>query len=309
MAEQLSSADVVAINSSEEMVGMIYEISQRIPELGFLAASPVSKTSYKTIVRTGLPTAGFRAINAGRARDVGTIVARDVECKYLDASWTADNAALKGIDWSDPIREQQFAHLLSAMKSLQRQIYDGTSADASGFAGYASLFPNSDSDGVVDAEGTTESTGSSIYLVKTGRQDVCLAWGNNGEIAEGDVFDLEMLDGSSNPYMGKGQAIEGYVGLQITNHNSLVRICNVTEDSDKGATDDLIYEGLMEFAERYGMTPDGIFMSYRSLKQLRASRTATNAVGAPAPTPTDVEGIPVFPSLGITDTETLLTAA
>jgi hypothetical protein len=50
-------------------------------------------------------------------------------------------------------------------------------------------------------------------------------------------------------------------------------------------------------------------MSYRSLRQLRDSRTATNAVGAPAPTPTDVDGIPIYPTLGITDTEALLTDA
>lgn len=308
MATQLSTADVVAINSSESTVGMINQISKQIPELGFLAASPVEKTAYKTIVRTALPSAGFRAIGTGRVRDVGTIAARDVACKYLDASWSADAAAISGIDWGNPVQEQQQAHLLAAMKDLQAQIYYGTGADAAGFAGYASLFPNSNSDGVIDAGGTSASTGSSIYLVKTGVQDVCLAWGNGGKIEEGDVFDTVLLDGSSNPYNAKAQTVAGYVGLQITNYNSLVRIANVTADAGKGATDDLIYSGLTEFARRYGLMPDGIFMSYRSWGQLRTSRTAVNATGASAPLPTDVGGIPVYPTLGLGNTEAIITA-
>jgi hypothetical protein len=309
MAERLTSADVVAINSSEEMIGVILQVAKQVPELAYLAASPISKTKYSTLVRTALPTAGFRAINAGRDRNVGTVVSRTVECKYLDASWDADNAALSGIDWGDPIRDQQVAHMLAAMKSLQRQIYDGTGADAAGFPGYASLFPNSDSPGVIDAGGTTGSTGSSVYLVKTGEQDACLAWGNDGRVEAGEVYPTQLTDGDGKTYHGKAQSIEAWAGLQITNHNSLVRICNITEDADKTLDDDLIYKALMLFGERYGVMPDHIWMSYRSLKQLRSSRTATNATGQPAPIPRDVEGVPVIPTLGITNTETLLTAA
>lgn len=306
MAEKLTSADVVAINSSESMVGIIHEISNQIPELGFYAASPVSKTSYKTLVRTALPSAGFRAINAGRDRNVGTVVARTVDCKFLDASWDADRAALDGIDWGNPEDEMRQAHMLAALKALQRQIYDGVAADAGGFPGLASLFPNSDSDGVVSASGVGE-TCSSVYLVKTGVQDTCLAWGNDGAIREGEVIDQQLYDGDGKPYMGRVQSVDGWAGLQITNHKSVVRIANVT--AAKPLTDDLVYEGIMKFGERYGVAPDGIWASYRSVSQLRQSRTATNATGAPAPVPTEVGGIPLHATLGITNTETALTAA
>ncbi len=309
MAAKLSSADVVAINSAEEIVGIIVELSKKIPELGFFAASPVMKTSYKTLVRTALPTAGFRAINAGRTRDVGTLVARTVDCKFLDASWDADNAALTGVDWGDPVLEQQSAHLLAALKALQSQIWNGTGADAAGFPGVNSLFPNSDSEGVINAGGTTADTASSVYLVKTGEQDVCMAWGNDGTIKAGDIIDQQLYDGDGKPYMGKAQAIEGWAGLQITNHKSLVRIANLTEDAGKGLTDDLLYQAIETFGERYGVEPDGIFMSHRSRRQLRDSRTATNATGAPAPVPMEVENIPIMATTGITNTEALLAAA
>jgi len=39
------------------------------------------------------------------------------------------------------------------------------------------------------------------------------------------------------------------------------------------------------------------------LKQLRDSRTATNVTGAPAPRPTEVEGIPIIVTDAIVNTE------
>ena len=308
MATKISSTDVVAINSSESIVGVIHELSKQLPELGFFAASPVTKTSYKTVVRTALPTAGFRAINTGRTRDVGTLVARTVDCKFLDASWSADQAAIRGVDWGDPVAEQQEAHLLAALKSVQSQIWNGTGADANGFPGLSSLFPTNDIAGFIDAQGTTDDTASSIYLIKTSPKDVCLAWGNDGEITVGEQVEQQLTDDNGKPYMGVAQAVHGWVGLQVTNHAAVVRIGNVTADSGKGATDDLIYAGIEEFGKRLGVDPDGIFMSHRSRKQLRQSRTATNATGTPAPIPTEVGGVPVFATLGLTDEEAIVTS-
>jgi hypothetical protein len=41
------------------------------------------------------------------------------------------------------------------------------------------------------------------------------------------------------------------------------------------------------------MFPDVLFMTPRSLYQLRASRTATTPGGTPAPIPTEVFGVPI----------------
>lgn len=307
MAERMTSADVVAINSSEEIVGVIHEISKQLPEFGFFAASPVKKTSYKTLVRTELPTAGFRAINTGRDRNVGTIVARNVECKYLDASWDIDDQAVSGVDWGDPIREMQQAHMLAQLKATQSQIWYGTSLDAEGFPGLNALFPNLSVGGVIDAGGTTESTASSVYLIKTGEQDTCLAWGNDGRIEAGEIVDQQLYDSNGKPFMGKAQKVAGYVGLQITNTKAAVRIANITEEDDATCTDDLVYEGIELFAEQYGVEPDGIFMSHRSRRQLRDSKTATNPTGKAAPIPTEVGDIPLFATNGLLNIESLLT--
>ena len=49
--------------------------------------------------------------------------------------------------------------------------------------------------------------------------------------------------------------------------------------------------------------PNMIAMNRASLKMLRASRTAVNVTGAPAPRPTEVEGIPIVVTDSIVSTE------
>jgi hypothetical protein len=62
-----------------------------------------------------------------------------------------------------------------------------------------------------------------------------------------------------------------------------------------------VYDLLTTFKQ----PPDVIFSSKRSIEQLRKSRTATNATGAPAPTPTEVNGVPLVATESLLDTETL----
>ena len=52
----MTSADVLKINNSEELVGVIDDVVKEIPELQFFAASPVARTKYKTLAVTSLPT-------------------------------------------------------------------------------------------------------------------------------------------------------------------------------------------------------------------------------------------------------------
>jgi hypothetical protein len=99
------------------------------------------------------------------------------------------------------------------------------------------------------------------------------------------------------------QELLAYPGFQVASIYSVVRIKKVTTDSGKGLTDALIFAALAKFP--VGVRPDIITCTRRSLEQLRASRTATNATGAPAPTPTDVAGFPIYPTDAISNIETL----
>jgi len=98
--------------------------------------------------------------------------------------------------------------------------------------------------------------------------------------------------------------VAAYVGMQIGGAYSVGRLANLTEDSGKTLTDALIAELLEKF--KANQMPTHLAMSRRSLFQLQASRTATNATGSPAPIPTESFGVPIVPTDSIVDTETLL---
>ncbi len=303
----LTLADVAAINSSEEIVGVIEENAKVFPEISVISASPVSKTSYNTLVQTALPAVGFRDINTGLDYGTPTLVSRLVECKFLDASWVMDQAAADGVDWG---RSAAFAmalnaHMKAALKAVADQTWYGVSADANGFVGAASLFPDLNADMLVNAGGTTASTGSSVFAIRTGIDAVQYALGNDGQIAEGEIQQTLKEDPTGKSFVSYFQPVKGWIGLQISNHTAVGRIANLTEDPGATLTDDMIYELLSQF--KVGEGPSALFMSRRSLEQLRKSRTATNATGAPAPVPTEVESVPIFPTESIVNTEDLLT--
>ena len=74
-------------------------------------------------------------------------------------------------------------------------------------------------------------------------------------------------------------------------------------NTKQGLNDDLLYELIERFP--VGMKPDGLFMSRRSFSQLRQSRTAYNAIGAPAPYVQEFEGIPIYVTDAIPDNGTI----
>ena len=305
--ERMTSADVLEVNSSEEIVGVIVELSKKIPELAVFEASPVKDTDYYTLVETAEPSVAFRDVNEFREVKKATLTARQVSCKFLDAGWNIDGAAAKKCDWGvdAACAIQAKSHLRAALKHIASQTWYGVSADAKGFAGIASLHPNSDSDMTVDATGDTADSASSCFLVRFGLQDVAYAWGNDGRIEEGERIYTLIFDENGKQMWGYAQPIEGYVGLQITNYKATVRICNLTTQNGKGLTDDLIADALELFNS--GEEPDAMFCSRRSLGQLRKSRTATNATGAPAPWPSEAFGIPIYDTAAVVDTEAILT--
>lgn len=280
----------------------------------FLTALPMvtssNGTNHKYMKETGAPVVGFRAVNAGRELDssVDTVVSLDL--KVLDFSWAVDYALAKA--WRKGgapalIAREGLRHLKAALFQFEKQIFYGTGNDAGGFAG---LLDNAQFDAladgmVVNAGGTTASTASSVWLV-TANQDACCSVMREGNPIElGETVVIDMLDGSSKHFPAYYTPASTWCGLQIGGAYDIVRIANLTEDSGKGLTDDLIYTALSKFPG--GRVPTHIVMNRRSLAQLRKSRTATNATGAPAPIPREVEGIPIIVTEAITSTEAIET--
>ena len=314
---RIGSADLLLVRNSEEIIGIIMEHHKRVPEWGHFPAGPIKKTYYKTLVRTALPSVGFRAINTGRERKKSTYDSRTVECKFLDASWDIDVNASKSWEWGRAAAQEaeRRAHILAAMKAVADQIWYGTSADASGFAGLSSIKDDSDDDQVVDAQGNTGSGCYSCWGIRYSdlndegaptSDGVHLCWGNDASLEIGEIEAVKTYDSTNSGYFyADSQQIDGYVGLQIVSYEAFGRICNL--DSSHPLTDVFIADLLSKF--RVGEKPDELWMNRDGLNALRDSRTATNDTGKPAPFPADSFGVPIVVTDSLLSTESPLTAA
>lgn len=308
--DYLAIADVVA--DALDLTDI--EVTNVLNDAPFFAALPAvtssNGTAHKYARRTQAPVVAFRAENVGRSIDHSIDEVITVTLKILDFSWEVDKAVAdacrRGREWL--IAREGKAHLGAALSIAEKQcIYGtGTGGDAGGHAGF---FDNAGMDAladtmVYDCGGSTATTGSSIYLVRTGEADCCGVVNGDGvlDLGETTVQDFCTADAHLPVYYTPACL---WLGLQIASTYSVARIANNTADAAGLLTDDKIYEALSLFPA--SRQPNVIVMNRRSLKQLRQSRTATNATGVPAPRPTDVDGIPIIVTDSIIETEAIET--
>ncbi|MBQ5790395.1 MAG: hypothetical protein IIW01_08905 [Thermoguttaceae bacterium] len=316
----MTSLDVLKVNNSEELVGLIEDVVAEIPEIDFFAASPVEKNSYQTLTLDGLPSTAFRETGTLREFQTGTLGTRQVACKYLDASWTLEQAVAQQSDWGEDFAKalQQRTHLKSAFYTLAKQIWRGVANDANGFVGLNAFVDKVLGEGgarsmVVRANADAAgSDGSTVYAVRTGIDSCQLAWGSKGAFDEGEVVEQLLYDRDASGETPRtsgawhyAQKLGGWVGLQVTSKFAAGKIEGLSATS--GLTDDLLYQLLERFPA--SMKPQGLFMSKRSWAQLRRSRTAYNPIGAPAPYVDEFEGVKIYVSDAISNAETYSAAS
>jgi len=308
----LTLSDVLQINDQNLADLNVSDLLDDAPLIARMAAIEASNgTEHKYLKQTGAPVVGFRAPNTGRENSKSTDTLVTISLKILDASFAVDKALADSHSRGPEalVAREARRHLRASFAHAEKQLIYGTGNEADGFT---ALADNAGLNGLADAMvigagGTTAGTGSSIWLIRTNDTgDAAMVAGNDGQIEIGDTV-VQAIEDTVNGgrFTGYYTPIEGWLGMQIGSAYSVARIANITEDAGKGATDDLIYKALELFPA--ARQPNLIAMSRRSLRQLRESRTATNATGAPAPRPTDVEGIPIVVTDAITNTEALLT--
>lgn len=259
--------------------------------------------------------------------------------------WDEANGANTDMDY---FSIQEAEEIKSKLLKVEQQLIYGTSLDSKGFPGMKQLTPAltgntlvyatptaPEADGYVrsfiNAGGTTASTASSIYLVKMGPLDAVMKMGGPQGVGgflrpteQKEVY-LEFTDPVDQ--VVKGDTFlktdgEGYVGLSVAGANevgtvrlqqSLRRIGNVTNDSGKGCTEALLDYGIESLPPE--KRPDIIYLSPRSLRQLRDSKTAATVFlmgGGDAkaavlrqPLPEYHRGIPLIPSENILSTDAI----
>jgi hypothetical protein len=297
--------DIAKANGSDMVTGLIDETTKATPELTLVPARTIKGISYKTLVRTALPSVAFRDANQGQAATKASHENRVVETYILNPRWQADKAVADRYEDGAAayIALEAQAHVEASMQLLSKQFYygRGTGGDGKGYPGLLQAYDATNM--AVDATGTSAGTGSSVWAVALGPQKVTWVWGNNGLIEPSEVDERDAVDANSLRYTAYHQELLAYPGLQVSTIRAIARIKKLTEENGKGLTDILLGRMLEKFET--GIKPDVIFMNRRSLRQLRESRTTYSPTGMPAPTPTEYEGIPIAVTDGILNTEDL----
>lgn len=300
----MSSADIVNFNESDLSIN-ISDVLQDAPMLAALSAFSVDGTVLKYMKKTASAATGFRAANDGRENTTGTYTQVTCSLAIADASFTVDQAIADGFrDGRAALLGLQAAdHMASLMSTIEKEIIIGDGG-SNGFPSLQDEHNALSETMVIGAGGTTADTGSSVYAVRSGINDLQVCYGMNGVISIGETSVVPTVGSSTGDFPGYYTPITGWVGLKYGGAYSSGRLCNLTEDSGKGLTDALISQLLAEFPANRG--PNFLVMNRRSLQQLQASRTATNPTGSPAPFPQDAFGVPIIVTDSISSTEALV---
>ena len=286
----------------------VSDLLQDTPLLARLYAKAASNgTLHKYLKETVASSAAFRAVNAGLTKTFSQDELITDTLKLLDASFDIDKGLLIGAITENILAKELARSVRAAFVGLEKQIIYGTTALGAS-AGFSGLMNQTTLDALADSmviephgtAGTTADSQTSVFLIRTSDSDLSVIIGNDGQLTVGDPYDIRKVadvDVSNAAYSATAVDVLGYGGLQYGSIYSVARIANIETTFD----DDDIYEALSLFPS--AKQPNVIAMNRKALKLLRASRTATNATGAPAGVPMDVEGIEIVSTDTIVSTE------
>ncbi len=308
----LTLAQLVQMSDKNLDAMYMTDLLQGAPFLRSLHAKKASNgTLHKYLKTTAAAGAAFRDIGAGRDHATFTRTLVTDTLKLMDASFHVDKAyadnhplGVKAV-MDDHAKESTAAAFSLAEKVLINGTLTG--GDSNGFAGLrnnAAINGTGDAM-VVNAGGDTANACTSVYAIVTNETDTALVAGTNqsGEIISvGEVTEQMISDADGKLYPAYVCAILAYLCIQTGGAYSVGRLCNI--DFDHTLDDDMLADLIAKFP--VDKQPNRLLMSRQSLFQLRASRTATNGTGAPAPIPTEAFGIPIVASEGVINTEAVV---
>lgn len=308
--------DIAKRSGNDAVVGLIEANIRHAPEAELFPFRTIRGTSYKTGIRTGLPTVGFRNANEGQTPGKSTFEQKVIEAFIFGGQIEVDKAVADADEkGAESVKADEASGVtMASMRAIGSQIWYGVTQDSKGFPGLKAFTPKGgltiNNDALcVDATGTTANTASSVYAVKFGEKDLTLIGGNDSAFTLGDWVTQQITNPDGKKLTAYVNGLAAWIGLQIGHENCVRRICNLTAETGKGLTDLLLADMLETFP--VGFVPDAIFYSRRSRKQLQRSRSVVlqgsgkNRPDQPAlaPLPTEYEGIPliVTESIGNTD--------
>lgn len=300
-------AGLIQMNNMNNADIDVTDLLQSAPWLLQAYATEASNGTLHSYIKETLAAGvAFRDINTGIANAAGEETEVSVALKLMDASLVRDKGqAMKYTKGGIPayMAKQGLKSIKAAFKNAEKQLINGTGNDASGNNGLADAL-SSIGGFVTSAGGVAVGAQTSVYFLFEGDDDVAVIAGNDGVLDVGDVIEQRISTNASGTegYTGLTQSILGWLGLQMGSIHSAARLANI--DATATLTDDLIAGVLADFPA--DKRPNRILMNSTSQEQLRASRTATNPSGAPAPVVEQAFNVPITVTDSITSTEAVV---
>lgn len=319
----LTLLDITKMNGTDQAVGIVEEVRTYAPEIDVIKGRPIKGTTYKALVRTALPTGPtFRRANEGTAVVASRWDQRVNQTFFLDAQMRVDEAVLEasefGAEWV--LANEASGVARQKMIALGTQFYYGKPSTTDfGFSGLTYLYDTTNMEVTANAVGALGATTSSAWLV-VNQPDSCeFIFGQNQGL-QLKQWIPQYVTGTDSQYRAFLNNLSGYVGLSFNYTKSVCRIKNLVASgvaSNTGLTDALVAQALAKFP--VGVVPTHLFCTRAQRLQLQSSRTPVySAEGRSGITasmqlqfaslPTESNGIPLYVTDSISNTETATAA-
>lgn len=332
LAGSMNMLDLSKANDSDVVQPIIEEAVGAFPEATTIASNQLGagELSYQTLIRDGYPSVSFHDMGAGLTASKSKTRLERFECFPIGGRVQAPRHMAD--NWKRGGAPGYFAFealgiMKAAIFTMAKQLWYGRVSDAKGFPGLKNFtaYGTTITDPLtsksyalaINAAGTTANTASSCYLVVSNADNVELQFGTGSvfDLPEPRIADYVDPNDSTKTIEGYVSVLQGFAGLQTPNVHCVRRIFNLTDDSGKGMTDALLAKALKEFPA--GVRPTGIYMSTFQRYKLQISRTVvlhangTQRTDQPnlAPMPTEYDGIPIYATDAIADTDAIESAA
>lgn len=242
-------------------------------------------TGHRVVIRTGLPTVYWRAINQGVPLSKSTTAQVDEACGMLEAYSEVDKdlAELNGNTSSFRLSEDQA--FLEAMNQAQAQtmFYGNPGSDPKQYLGLASRYSAISGAGnaanVIDAGGTG-SDNTSIYLVVWGENTVFCPFpkGSKAGLIHNDLGLDTVLDASGGRYQAFRTHYQWKNGLVVKDWRYVVRIANIDVSnlvSESSAADLIkLMSRALDRIPNFGMGRAAFYMNRTVYSMLRIQALA-----------------------------------
>jgi len=199
-------------------------------------------TGERVVIRTGLPSVYWRALNQGIPNSKSTTAQVDEACGILEARSEVDKdlAMLNGN--TAQFRLSEDVAFLEAMNQTQATtlFYGNPATDPKQFLGLAPRYSSStagNGQNVLKAGGSDATSNTSIYLVVWGDQTAYCPFpkGSSAGLMHEDLGEQTVYDGN-NRLQAYATRYQWKNGLVVKDWRYVVRICNIDTDDLIGQT-------------------------------------------------------------------------